>query len=112
MFSDREREFLRTVRDAPAGAATDRLARAFPNPAYRRKLLWAIRRKAGRSVADWELYAAASDRDGRLLPSSPRPGGDRTVPRYVDPRVAVFGRLRRRLAPRRLPAAPPRPRRE
>ncbi len=69
---------------------------AFPNPTYRRKLRWGIRRKAARSVEDWKLYFGAAAKDERLLPPN-NPLSSTTPPLFADPLVTVLGRLRRRL---------------
>lgn len=72
MFSRRERDFLTAVvRCEAAGDATQRaLVDAFPNPIYRRKLLWGIRRKATRAAADWALYVRAARVESKVLPGS------------------------------------------
>ncbi|HYA53979.1 MAG TPA: hypothetical protein VEG42_00050, partial [Thermoplasmata archaeon] len=68
MFSRKEREFLRAAARLDIASLDARLLAEFPNPTYRRKLMWGIRRKASRSLSDWELYLEASQRDPRLLP--------------------------------------------
>lgn len=72
MFSRREREFLTAiVRGETAGdEAQQELLQAFPNPIYRRKLLWGVRRKATRASADWNLYVRAARIESRVLPES------------------------------------------
>ncbi len=102
MFSRVEREFLSILADGSAEEASVHLARAFPNPVYRRKLLWAIRQKAGRSLSDWQLYAKAAAREPRLLPRPPDPAGN-AVPLYEDSFVTLLSAVRRLLAPRRPP---------
>jgi len=96
VFSRTEREFLRTVADAAGETVEARLEGAFPNPAYRRKLMWGIRQKARRSLSDWRLYAAAAGLDPRLLPresdaSSPAP------PVFADSVVSMLEGLRKKL---------------
>ena len=103
MFSRRERDFLELIRTGDRASVDRRLEAAFPNPVYRRKLLWAIRRKADRSVADWDLLREAAQRDARLLATSDLP----TVtppPVFADPIVTFLETLGRRL-PRRRTAA-------
>ena len=94
MFSPAERRFLSEIVDGPADAVELRLARTFPNPAYRRKLLWGIRRKAGRSIGDWQLYAAAADRESRVLPPRETETAG-TVPIVREPFAVAVDRLRR-----------------
>ncbi len=105
MFSRKERDFLTLiVRSAEEGEpARKALLTQFPNPVYRRKLLWGIRRKATGAAADWELYARAARVEARVLPGS-LPSGP--VPLAADPIVTVFRQVRSLLRP-----APGRPRR-
>ncbi|HTW55225.1 MAG TPA: hypothetical protein VMG36_02100 [Thermoplasmata archaeon] len=106
MFSPAERRCLALIADGPAEAAEARLARAFANPTYRRKLLWGIRQKAGRSIADWQLYAAAADRDPRVLPRPPT-GASGRVPVVREPFAAAVDRLRSLFRRGRRPSAAP-----
>lgn len=95
MFSRREREYLRLLADRPlgGGGAEER----FPNPVYRRKLAWAVRRKAAAAIGDWELYcAAARHSTGVRLAASP--GGEEAVPVFADPIVVAWRRLRASVA--------------
>ena len=105
MFSRKEREFLELVaRCGPGGpVAYGALVRAFPNPAYRRKLVWGIRRKAANGAADWQLYARAAAVDSKVLPE-PLPSD--APPRAADPIVSVLRELRRRIAGPRRPVGP------
>ena len=103
MFSRRERDFLELIRTGDRASADRRLEAAFPNPVYRHKLLWAIRRKADRSVADWDLLREAASRDIRLLITSDLPTAS-PPPVFADPLVTFLRRLGRRL-PRRRTAA-------
>ncbi|HTT16108.1 MAG TPA: hypothetical protein VMH49_01950 [Thermoplasmata archaeon] len=90
MFSRREREFLhRLVRPGDPDGTVE----AFPNPVYRRKLLWSIRRKTARAVADWELLAAALRNDPRL---GRVPEGTDAVPLFREPFAALLRSLGRR----------------
>jgi hypothetical protein len=70
MFSRKERHFLDICASTSCngGDLQRALVEAFPNPTYRRKLLWGIRRKAESALADWELYASAARIDSRVLP--------------------------------------------
>jgi hypothetical protein len=102
VFSRREREFLRLV--AAAGGPGPGVDRRFPNPAYRRKLLWGIRRKTEAARADWQLYETAARVDGRVRgPTSAAPPG--FVPVYSDPFATVYARVRASLRRRRDRAA-------
>lgn len=99
MFSPAERSFLRSTIENSAGAFPSRLESQFPNPAYRRKLMWGIRQKAGRSFADWQLYLQAAQREPRILPRAT--SSDATsAPLFADPLVTLFQELRRRLSRR------------
>ena len=100
MFSRAEREFLTQLAHGPAEEVPHRLARAFPNPVYRRKLLWGIRHKAARSLSDWQLYALAVGREERLLPRS-NGSGESSPPLLEDPIVTFLGAVRRLLSPHR-----------
>ncbi len=96
MFSRREREYLRLLVDH--GEGTSALESLFPNPVYRRKLAWGIRRKVASSLADWELYAAAVRRAPHLwVRNAPLPGGE--IPLVRDPFVSVLRAIRSALAP-------------
>ncbi len=72
MFSERERLYLDLVARSSDDPETGRraLVSAFPNPAYRRKLLWGIRRKAADAAVDWQRYAAAALVEEKVLPGS------------------------------------------
>jgi hypothetical protein len=94
MFSHAERTFLRTLVDGPDASVSARLEHAFPNPAYRRKLMWGIRQKADRSLGDWLLYSAAARRDERLLPATPEAPCTPT-PLFADPIVTALEDLKR-----------------
>ena len=105
MFSRAEREFLELLAEGPAGVGERRLRERFPNPVYRRKLLWGIRREASAAAEDWALYTRATEREARVLPSSA--GEDRaSIPTVTEPFAAllkVFARARsgpRRSEPR------------
>ncbi len=101
MFSPRERDYLRLLADPPARDLE--LATSFPNPVYRRKLSWGIRRKVLEALPDWELYAAAAVRDERVRVVVPTADHE-TVPVYTDPLISVFRALRSTLG--RKPTAP------
>lgn len=79
--------------------ARDLVQSLFPNPVYRRKLMWGIRRKASRSLADWQLYWAAAEQDERLLPRAMSPEG--SSPLFADPLVTLIEDFRRVWARRR-----------
>lgn len=100
MFSRKERDFLAIlVRCERAGDAAQReLMAAFPNPTYRRKLLWAIRRKAADAATDWELFADAARVESKVLPGSP---AARSPPLAVDPLVPLVRGVQRLLKRRR-----------
>ncbi len=91
MFSRKERAYLESVVSARRqGIDPGKLLRArFPNPSYRRKLLWSIRTKMGRAIADWELLTSAIGSDPRIL-SSWHQLGEVDVPFYVDPLLAAL----------------------
>ena len=108
MFSRAERSFLQFLADEPAATAQRRLESEFPNPTYRRKLMWGIRRKADRSLADWQLYLAAAEREERLLPRS-RAHGAGQHPVFADPLVPLMEDFRRFWARRRRTAADGKP---
>ena len=100
MFSPEERRFLNLLR---AGAAKDGqlpapVRDAYPNPVYRRKLLWQIRRKARNGADDWALYTAVARSDPRVLPAA-SPAGVPSVPLAADLLVLLARRLARRTAP-------------
>ena len=92
MFSRAERAFLERVAHGPRASVRGALESQFPNPVYRRKLMWGIRRKASRSLADWRLYWAAAERDERLLP---REGSGGASPLFADPLVTLIEDFRR-----------------
>lgn len=87
MFSRVEREFLRILGEAESVGG---LEIAFPNPVYRRKLMWGIRRKVESSLGDWDLLLAAAKQEPRVLPSSvtvasSTRGSQRAPPVFSDP---------------------------
>lgn len=94
MFSPAERRYLALVSGSRSeGTDPDaRLEAAFPNPVYRRKLLWGIRKKTVQAAADWELLSGAARAEERVLPR-----GTGTVPREVplveDPIVTLLHRV-------------------
>jgi hypothetical protein len=98
MFSRKERDFLELLERARHGdrSADEDLEAAFPSAAYRRKLLWGIRRKAALASDDWELYARVAEVESRVLP---RPPTGPKVPILVaeDPLVRVLRQARRAL---------------
>lgn len=100
MFSPAERRYLALVVTGPRDGTARRLEAAFPNPVYRRKLLWGIRHKAGASLDDWALYAAAAERDGRVVPGE---GGvaHSDVPVAREPFVVAIDGIRRWIGHRR-----------
>jgi hypothetical protein len=99
MFSRTERAYLRLLTEGPGTATGPRVEAQFPNPAYRRKLLWGIRRKASHSLEDWQLYAEAARREPRILPLGPGHAAE-PHPIFVDPLVTMLESLRRAWAPR------------
>ena len=75
MLSRAEREFLGAMLAAPV---TGKLPRGHapgpsPSPAYRRKLLWSIRRKLDRAARDWQLVRRAAEVESRVLPPARGP---------------------------------------
>lgn len=84
MFSRRERDFMAAlVRcDGHDAVAYRELLAAFPNPTYRRKLLWGIRRKAASATEDWDLYVRAARVESKVLPVA-SPSG--SPPLVADP---------------------------
>ena len=92
MFSRAERAFLERVAHGPRASVRGALESQFPNPVYRRKLMWGIRRKASRSMADWQLYWAAAEQDERLLP---REGSGEPSPLFADPLVTLVEEFHR-----------------
>ncbi|MGI0129293.1 MAG: hypothetical protein ACREDE_03300 [Thermoplasmata archaeon] len=100
MFSRTERDFLTMiVRSADEGdAAQGALVTAFPNPTYRRKLLWGIRRKATKAASDWELYARAARVELKVLPGTLTSA---TPPLRADPLVTALRGVRSLLTPTR-----------
>ncbi len=97
MFSRKEREFLETLSrgrlDDPRTARA--LEAAFPNPAYRRKLLWGIRRKVEGAMDDWRLFLVASRAEKKVWPRPSTPRED-DVPLFSDPLAAALLGLERR----------------
>jgi hypothetical protein len=88
MFSRRERDFLKALVRSGSAGGTSRfeLEDSFPNPIYRRKLLWGIRRKAARAAEDWELYARAARAESRVLPEL---GASGPPPLATEPMAAL-----------------------
>jgi hypothetical protein len=108
MFSRREREFLgAVVRGEASGDDTQReLLEAFPNPIYRRKMLWGIRRKVTRATADWALYLRAARVESRVVPGTVPSG---LPPLAVEPLVTLGRRVKSFMKPARSsPSARPR----
>ena len=99
MFSGKEREYLDLIvrSQSQSRPVEDTLAVRFPNPTYRRKLLWVIRRKASRGFADWALYAEAAEIDPRILPREPD-RRDRSPPLFADSLITALRKLRRQVA--------------
>jgi hypothetical protein len=102
MFSRTEREFLELLASAPAASVEELVRGRFPNPVYRRKLFWGIRRKASAAAADWALYRRAAEREVRVRPAAPH---DPLVP--VPTVTEPFAALVKRLHPARRPRADP-----
>jgi hypothetical protein len=96
MFSRAELLYLTTVSEGDTAGWERRIEERFPNPAYRRKIRWGIRRKAQRSSDEWSLFLAAAERDGSLRPRDTSQG---SPPVYEDLLVELLGRLRVRTAP-------------
>ncbi len=101
MFGRRERVLPNSVVRSRTGGTREvpNLKRAFPDPIYRRKLGWEIRREAAVAVTDWELYVTAAGTDARLLPRL-RSGGSPTLapepPGYLGRRLRAPLRSDRR----------------
>jgi len=93
VFSRTERTFLEHLARGPEESENRPLAAAFPNPVYRRKLLWGIRQKAGNSLEDWHLYVEAAQNEPRLLPRRGDGGAD-PVPVFADPLVTFVEEIR------------------
>jgi hypothetical protein len=92
MFSHKEREFLRLLAEGAPEELPRLLQAKFPNPVYRRRLLWGIRHKALRAASDWELYSMAARKESRVVqPQSP--DGSGTVPTFSEPLAALIKRL-------------------
>jgi hypothetical protein len=106
MFSSRERDFLAAlVRcDAEGDLAQRELIAAFPNPTYRRKILWGIRRKALGASADWELYLRAARAEPKVLPAPVPP---EAIPLAADPLVTLGRTIRGYLRSKRRPVHAP-----
>ena len=96
MFSRKERDFLALLaRCGDLGAqGRDELEAQFPNPVYRRKLLWGIRRKAADAAADLELYAVAAEVESKVLPIARRDA----PPVAADPLVQLLRVVRAHLS--------------
>jgi hypothetical protein len=95
MFSPRERDFLEVIGAGDGASVERRLAAAFPNPVYRRKLVWGIRHKAERCSSDWKLLFEAARRDERLLPA-PTASPSEAPPLFADSVVSLLELLHRR----------------
>lgn len=106
MFSRKEREFLVLIAGHPGEDLEGGLSRRFPNPVYRRKLLWGIRKKALAAAEDWELYARAAQHDARVL--RPQPSDDvPPVPLHTEPFAFLVKKLAELSRPRsRRPGGP------
>ena len=104
MFSRAERAFLERVAHGPREPTWNSVESRFPNPVYRRKLMWGIRQKASRSISDWQLYCEAAEQDARLLPHA---GGKGPSPVFADPLVTLLEDFRRMWTLRRRPPALP-----
>jgi hypothetical protein len=91
MFSRAEREFLRLLSETPSPEVDERIRARFPNPVYRRKLRWGIRRKASAALSDWTLYHRAVEQEARLVPPA-RASVPGEVPVVTEP-FAALGRL-------------------
>ncbi|HTT72971.1 MAG TPA: hypothetical protein VMG99_02310 [Thermoplasmata archaeon] len=107
MFSRREREYLRRL--AHPGVPAPTRDADLPSPVYRRKLRWSVRRKAGAALDDWELLAAASRVEPRLLSSAPESD---QVPVHAEPIAAAIQYVARHLRSPPRPPEPHAPRRE
>jgi hypothetical protein len=92
VFSRTEREFLRLLAGDVRGEGRALLQSRFPNPVYRRQLLWGIRRKALAAAEDWELYARAAARESRVVhPQVVDLSAE--VPAYTEPFAALVNWL-------------------
>ncbi len=80
----------------------DAVSGRFPNPAYRRKLVWGIRRKATASIADWDLFVRAVRERPWLAHVTPVLGGSGETPQYTEPLLSLLREIGRSL--RRPPA--------
>ena len=89
MFSRKEKDVLAILAESRRKGRDPRtaLAAAFPNPAYRRKLLWGIRQKASGAAKDLELYLEAARQDRRVV--APARGGG-PYPVAADPLVSLL----------------------
>lgn len=94
MFSRTERLYLGVLSEGSEGSARLRLEAEFPNPTYRRKIMWGIRQKAAHSLADWHLYSTAARRDARILPRDTSGSSD-PRPLFADPLVTLLEDFRR-----------------
>ncbi len=99
MFSRKEREFLALIVEHPEQLDAF-LTRQFPNPVYRRKILWGIRKKAAAAAEDWELYVRAAHLDTRVVRPGPTEGLP-PVPVHTEP----FALLAKKLAEISRPAS-------
>ena len=92
MFSQTEREFLRLLGERRSATGASALERRFPNPVYRRRLLWGIRQKATAVSEDLELYASAARHEPRVV----RPltaGRSGEVPQHAEPLAALVEKV-------------------
>jgi hypothetical protein len=106
VFSRKEREFLKLLTEGSDNELSNELMAQFPNPGYRRRLLWTIRRKAAAAARDWALYSQAADRENRVLPAPDR-SEEPPVPRYTEPLAALVERLSSRRIRQPAAGSPP-----
>lgn len=85
---------LRLLAETPPRELAETLVFRFPNPVYRRKLLWGIRQKASAGAEDWELYSRAARRESRVVRPGPLSSGE-TVPVVTEPFAALLKFLSR-----------------
>ena len=89
MFSRKEKDVLAILAESRRKGRDPQtaLAAAFPNPAYRRKLLWGIRQKASGAAQDLTLYLEAARQDRRVVAPARDPG---RYPVAADPLVTLL----------------------
>ncbi len=89
MFSRKERDLLAILAESRRKGRDPQtaLAEAFPNPVYRRKLLWGIRQKASGAAQDLELYLEAAQQDRRVVAPARNEG---RYPVAADPLVSLL----------------------